>query len=159
MRRSCQASVTVDAHVEQVWELVSDITRVGEWSGECRGCAWEGGDGDAPVRGARFRGHNRRGGFRWSRLNEVTDVEPPRRLVWRTLARFPYPDSVEWELSLAEIESGTEVTELFRVLKVPKAMEWLVEIFMPAHRDRSSDLAEDLGRMKEVVESTGRAHR
>ena len=158
MRRSCQASVRVDARIDRVWELVSDVTRVGEWSGECRGCAWEGG-ADEPVRGARFRGRNRRGGFRWTRLNEVTDVEPPRRLVWRTLARFPYPDSVEWGLSLVETSSGTEVTESFQVLKVPKAMDWLVGIAMPAHRDRSSDLAEDLGRMKDLLESPGRPAR
>ena len=154
MRRSCRASATIDAPIDEVWELVSDVTRVGEWSGECRGCVWQGG-ADAPARGARFRGRNRRGGFRWTRLNEVTDVEPPRRLAWRTVPRFPYPDSVQWELSLAEEAGATVVTESFEVLKVPKAMEWGIGVFMPAHRDRSTDLGEDLMRLKEVVESTG----
>jgi uncharacterized protein YndB with AHSA1/START domain len=152
MRRGCRASVTIEAPVEEVWELVSDVTRVGEWSGECRGCAWEEGSVDV-VRGARFRGRNRRGGFRWTRLNEVTDVDPPRRLAWRTVPRFPYPDSVEWELSLIESDSGTTVTESFEVVKIPKVMEWGIGVAMPAHRDRSGDLGEDLLRLKKVVES------
>jgi uncharacterized protein YndB with AHSA1/START domain len=152
MRRGCRASVTIEAPAEAVWEVVSDVTRVGEWSGECHGCAWEQGSLGA-VRGARFRGRNRRGGFRWTRLNEVTDVDPPRRLKWRTVPRFPYPDSVQWELSLLETDSGTTVTESFEVVKIPKVMEWGIGVAMPAHRDRSADLGEDLLRLKKVVES------
>jgi uncharacterized protein YndB with AHSA1/START domain len=148
--------VTIEAPIADVWELVSDVTRVGEWSGECRGCVWEDGS-DAAARGARFRGRNRRGGLRWSRLNEVTDVEPPRRLEWRTVPRFPYPDSVQWVLSLEEAAGGTTVTESFEVVKIPKVMEWGIGVVMPAHRDRSADLGEDLARLKQVVESTGRA--
>ncbi len=158
MRRNCQARVTVDAPVDAVWGLVSDVTRVGEWSGECRGCVWADG-ADTAVRGARFRGRNRRGGLRWTRLNEVTDVEVPHRLGWRTVTRFPYPDSVEWELRLTETREGTEVVESFRVVKLPRVMEWLIGIFMPAHRDRSTDLAEDLARLKEVVESAAHGRR
>jgi uncharacterized protein YndB with AHSA1/START domain len=152
MQRSCRASVTIDAPVDEVWAVVSDVTRVGEWSGECRGCDWQDGAG-APVRGARFRGRNRRGGLRWTRLNEVTAAERPRRLAWRTVPRFPYPDSVEWELTLEARPSGTEVRESFDVVKLPKVMEWGIGIVMPAHRDRSADLGEDLTRLKELVES------
>ncbi len=150
--------MTVDAPIEEVWSLVSDVTRVGEWSGECRGCAWEHG-ADTAVAGARFRGQNRRGGFRWTRLNEVTHAGPPHRLGWRTVPRFPYPDSVEWELYLTVTPTGTQVTESFCVVKVPLVMEWLIGIFMPAHRDRGSDLAEDLVRLKNVVESAGHTPR
>ncbi len=43
-----------------VFQLVSDITRMGEWSLECRCCEWVDEDADASV-GARFRGYNQRG--------------------------------------------------------------------------------------------------
>ena len=33
--------------------VVSDVTRIGEWSGECRSCVWVG-DVHDPVVGARF---------------------------------------------------------------------------------------------------------
>ena len=75
------------------------------------------------------------------------------RLAWRTVPRFPYPDSVQWELSLVEADSGTTVTESFEVVKIPKVMEWGIGVAMPAHRDRSADLGEDLLRLKKVVES------
>ncbi len=151
MRRTCEASVVIGAPPVKIWRVVADVTRVGEWSGECRGGAWVGG-ATAPAAGARFRGRNRRGGVRWTRLNEVVRAEAPHTLVWRTVARPPYPDSVEWQLSLAPVAGGTLVTESFNVLHIPRVMEWGIGIVMPAHRDRSGDLADDLGRLKALVE-------
>lgn len=52
--------VVVDAPVQQVWAVVSDVTRVGEWSHECCGAAWLGG-ADGPAPGVRYRGRNRAG--------------------------------------------------------------------------------------------------
>ena len=154
MRRKCEASVTVKASAEAVWAVISDVTRVGEWSGECRGCAWEGG-ADAATPGARFRGRNRRGGFRWTRLNEVVLAQRPCTLVWRTLARAPYPDSVEWRVNLVEDATGTRVSESFHVLKMPRLMEWVVGAVISPHRDRTADLTDDLQRLKVLVESSG----
>jgi len=53
-----QGSVTVhiDAPAERVWELVSDITRIGEFSPETFEAEWLDG-ADGPRAGARFRGH------------------------------------------------------------------------------------------------------
>ncbi|HZP28186.1 MAG TPA: SRPBCC family protein [Acidimicrobiia bacterium] len=156
MRHECEASVTVAAVPEAVWAVVSDVTRVGEWSGECRGCEWVG-DARGPAVGARFRGRNRRGGFRWTRLNEVVTADAPHTLVWRTLARTPYFDSTEWRITLADDGAGgTRVTESFQLLKMSRLFERLLWVVMPAHRDRSGDLAADLGRLKVVVESAAR---
>lgn len=152
MRRKCEAHVTVAASPETVWAVISDVTRVGEWSGECRGCVWVG-DADAASPGARFRGRNRRAGFRWTRLNEIVVAQPPHTLVWRTVPRVPYPDSVEWRLTVEEGEGGTLVSESFEVLDMPRLMEWAVSVAVSAHRDRSGDLAEDLARLKTLVES------
>jgi hypothetical protein len=80
-------------------------------------------------------------------------VDRPRTLVWRTIARAPYPDSVEWCVSLVEDGDGTQVSESFQVLKMPWLMEQLLWLVMPAHRDRTTDLVEDLVRLKVVVES------
>jgi uncharacterized protein YndB with AHSA1/START domain len=162
MRRACESSVTIASPPEAVWAVVSDVTRVGEWSGECRGCDWVG-DADAAVPGARFRGRNRRGGFRWTRLNEVVLLDEPHELVWRTVPSGPYPDSVEWRLHLREVPGGTLVNESFTVLKMPRIMETLLWIAAPWHRDRTADLADDLERLKAVVErsapTSGRAAR
>jgi uncharacterized protein YndB with AHSA1/START domain len=153
MRRECEATVLITAPPEAVWAVVSDVTRVGEWSGECQGCAWVGG-ADRPRPGARFRGRNRRGGFRWTRLNEVIVANEPCELVWQTVARAPYPDSVEWHLSLTPQDGGTRVRQSFQVLHMPWWMDRAVSLAVSAHRDRTADLVQDLARLKAVVEST-----
>jgi len=155
MRRECEASLTMAAPPDAVWAVVSDVTRVGEWSGECRGGAWVG--ATEAVAGARFRGRNRRGGFRWTRLNEVVRADRPHELVWRTLPSGPYPDSVEWCLRLTAEGPGTRVSQSFRVIKLPRAMEWLIGLMMPAHRDRTQDLVADLERLRAVIEADVRS--
>jgi len=87
----------MSAPPEAIWAVVADVTRVGEWSGECRGCIWVEGASEA-VAGARFRGTNRRGGFRWTRLNEVVRADRPNELVWRTVPSGPYPTPSNGEL-------------------------------------------------------------
>jgi hypothetical protein len=42
MRRECEAGIVVKAPAAAVWDVISDVTRVGEWSGECRHCEWGG---------------------------------------------------------------------------------------------------------------------
>ena len=158
MRRNCEANAVIQAPIDAVWNVVSDVTRVGEWSGECEGCAWVGG-ADAAVAGARFRGRNHRGPLRWTRLNEVIRAEPPHTFVWRTIARFPFLDATEWQLSLAEEGSATRVTQTFQVLRLAKAIEGAIYFVMPPHRDRSADLAADLSRLKSLVEVESQSHR
>lgn len=151
MRRNCEARTTIAASPEAVWSVVSDVTRTGEWSGECRACEWLGG-ANTPAPGNQFRGRNRRGGIRWARVNEVFVADRPRTLVWRTVRRFPYLDSVEWCVRLDEDGAGTRVSESFQVLRIPRLMEWSLWLVMPAHRDRTLDLVDDLARLKAVVE-------
>jgi hypothetical protein len=83
IKRSGQVEVVVHAPVEAVWEVLSDVTRVGEWSHECRSAEWLGG-ARAAAPGVRFRGRNKTGRVRWSRVNEVVRVEGLREIAWRT---------------------------------------------------------------------------
>ena len=53
LTRSCTASIDIAAPIDVVWDLVSDITRIGEWSVECRSCEWLA-DATDPRPGARF---------------------------------------------------------------------------------------------------------
>lgn len=150
MRHACTAEVVIEQPPEAVWAVVADVTRVGEWSGECRGCAWERGS-SSPVAGARFRGRNRRGGLRWTRLNEVVVADSPHELVWRTVPSGPYPDSVEWRLTLVAEGAATRVTESYRIVHIPRLMEWAISACFPPHRDRTGDLERDLTRLRDLV--------
>jgi len=155
MRRECEATVTVGAPSETVWALISDVTRVGEWSGECRRCEWEG-ISAAPVPSARFRGRNRRGWLHWTRRNEIDVADPPEELVWHTIFTRTYRDSTEWRMHLRPVPDGTEVALSFRILRLSRSMEWFLGHVQPAHRDRTEDLRSDLARLKTLVEAAYR---
>ncbi|MGZ6827726.1 MAG: SRPBCC family protein [Mycobacteriales bacterium] len=72
---SLSRTVDVDAPAERVWELVSDLPRMGELSPENTGGRWIGG-ATGPAVGARFKGTNRSGWRRWSTTVEVVRCEP-----------------------------------------------------------------------------------
>ena len=61
-----EVSRQIAATPESVWSLVADVTRTAEWSPTVQRVEWVG-DASGPEIGARFRGHNRQSGVRWSR--------------------------------------------------------------------------------------------
>ncbi len=132
----------------EVWAVLSDPTRVGEWSHECHTVTWVDGNSRAEV-GAKFRGTNRVGSFRWSRTCTITEMEPEQLLVYRTSGGVP-PDSTEWRFLLEPVAGGTRITQSFRILKFPRLAELVTVLFNPAHRDRSAALRDDLARLGEV---------
>lgn len=158
MRRESEARINVNAPAEDIWRVISDVTRIGEWSGECLKCEWAGPTA-GPVAGARFKGVNRRGWVRWSTQNEVDVAQAPKTLEWHTVSPALYKDSTAWRMSLSPTTGGTEVTLSFRVLELSRPLEWLIGRIVPAHRDRSGDLADDLVRLKELVEAAVYSHR
>jgi hypothetical protein len=54
-------------------DAITDVTRMGEWSPECYRCVWLDGATAAYV-GARFRGYNKLGRFRWATTAVITAV-------------------------------------------------------------------------------------
>ena len=70
-----EASVVVRADAGRVWSMVTDVTRMGEWSPETEGAEWIDG-ATGPAVGARFKGHNRKGRTRWSTTCEVIESQP-----------------------------------------------------------------------------------
>lgn len=146
-----QVAVTVAAPIDEVWDVVRDVTRVGEWSHECVGAEWLAGAG-APVRGARFRGRNRAGVFRWGRVCEIVSANP-YELVWVTVPSALYPDSSEWRITLTEVDGHTRISQQFRVLRAPKVLGVLYALFIPGHRDRTAALVQDLERLGAVARS------
>lgn len=142
-------AVTVDADIDDVWDVVCDMTRVGEWSHECVGAAWLSGS-TAATPGARFRGRNRAGVFRWGRVCEIVSAVP-YELTWRTVPTTLYPDSSEWRIALEKVDAGTTISQRFRVLHAPKALSVVYGLLIPTHRDRTTALIEDLKRLGQVA--------
>lgn len=146
VQKSSRVEVVVDATVPQVWDVVADVTRIGEWSHECHAARWLGG-ADQPFPGARFRGRNRAGWMRWGRTCEIVTVVPPREIAWRTVPTPLFPDSTQWCIELDPRSDGrTLIRQSFTVLRAPWLLDRLYARLIPAHRDRDARLASDLAR-------------
>ncbi|MCE7082338.1 SRPBCC family protein [Streptomyces sp. ST2-7A] len=102
-----EVSIRIDASPEQVWDLISDVTRMGEWSPECRRCYWRGGKRGV---GARFIGVNRRGWVVWVTSNRVEKSERGRSFAFRTTT-----NGVRWGYRMVPDGEGTLVTEVWDV--------------------------------------------
>jgi hemerythrin-like domain-containing protein len=158
LRRADAVAVEVAAPPAAVWEVVSDITRIGEWSHECAGGRWLG-DARAAAPGVRFRGRNRNGLIRWSRTCELVTVDAPRELVWRTVPGLLYPDSTTWSVSLLPAGGGTRIEQRYEVTTLPpEPLERLYARVLPAHRDRTAALSADLRRLGSVAAARSSDH-
>jgi len=96
-------SIVIDAPGDQLYALVSDLPRMGEWSPECTRVSWTGG-ATGPVAGARFIGHNRAGAIRWFTQGEVLEAEPGRRFAFR-IRLGPVPIAL-WEYKFTPAATG-----------------------------------------------------
>ncbi len=150
-RRPWRSSGTVEAVVEadpqRVYDLVSDVTRIGERSPECHAAAWE--SGEPGVVGAVFRGRNRWGvSARWSRRCVVTEAEPGRRFTFRTI---PEPwdlsrrDSTTWSYDIAPADEGSRVTHHYEITVPPlRPFRLLFGALLPHHRDMRPHMQHNL---------------
>jgi hypothetical protein len=109
------ASQHIAASPEAIYDLVSDITRMGDWSPECVGGEWLDG-ATGPAVGARFRGKNRQGKARWSTKPRVVTAERGREFAFVVPDPLGH-DSARWSYRFEASGSGTEVTESFEVLQ------------------------------------------
>lgn len=139
------AEAVVAASPSQVWQVLTDVTRVGEWSHECHSAQWSHGV-DGPRVGATFTGSNRTGRNRWSRVCTVTECVPGERFAYVTSGGFP-PDSTAWTFVLTPENAGTRIRQDFRIVRISRFMELVIMALVPAHRDRRAALREDLVRL------------
>ena len=49
-------SIDIDRSPDDVYDMISDVTRMGEWSPVCVACWWD--EGDGPREGSWFTGRN-----------------------------------------------------------------------------------------------------
>ena len=78
-----QQSIEISATPERVYGVVSDLTRMGELSPECRRVEWLDG-ATGPTPGARFVGHNRGGPVTWAREGRVVSAQQGTEFSFRT---------------------------------------------------------------------------
>jgi uncharacterized protein YndB with AHSA1/START domain len=93
---------------QRVWSLISDVTRMGEWSPEAKGGVWKGGAA-GPAVGAKFAGKNARGKRTWSTACEVIAADPAARFAFAVKSG---PLGVAtWDYTITPTATGCHVRE------------------------------------------------
>lgn len=150
-----QDSVTVhmNASPEAVWNLVSDVTRIGSYSPETFEAEWLDG-ATGPAVGARFRGHvkrNEKGPTYWTKCRVITS-DPGKEFTFGVETAGKVLNT--WGYKLKPSGNGTDVTESFQLTKtLPMRLYWAVLGWARGRRDRN-DMRTTLERIKAEVEST-----
>jgi hypothetical protein len=113
--RTHSDSVVVGRPPHEVYELVADVTRMGEYSPVCAECWWD--EGDGPRVGAHFTGRNVLPERTWETRSEVVAAEPGREfagVVGPQIARGGY--------TFTAVDGGTEVVESWELLPAADAI-------------------------------------
>jgi len=150
-----QASVTlhIDAEPTRVWELISDITRMGEYSPEVFEAEWLDG-ATGPEVGARYRGHvkrNERGPTYWTTC-EVTECSPGEVFEFGVMMGDKAMNTWRYEFAPGG-GGGTDATESFRLSgKILPAIWYPLGGFLRQRRNER-DMLRTLERVKAVAET------
>src|SRR4051794_19359633 len=146
-----EVSETVKAASLRLYELVSDLPRMGEWSPENTGGKWLGG-ATSPQVGPKFRGTNRQGLAVWMTSLTVTAADPGSRFAFDVHV-LGVPIST-WEYTFADVTDGCLVTERW----TDNRPGWMrVESTATGVRDRAAHnrrgMQETLTKLKAAAES------
>ena len=146
----------MDAPVDRVWDLVSDVTRIGEFSPETFEAEWTKGS-TGPAVGAWFKGHvkrNQRGPTYWTQC-QVTKCEPDKLFEFAVMTAGRTVNT--WGYRLQPAGGGTDVTEYFRLTEnIGTRIYWSI-IGSRRGRNNERDMRTTLERMKAVVEARSTA--
>lgn len=112
--RRLQASLVIAASPERLYAMVSDVTRMGEWSPVCTACWWD--EGATAEVGAWFTGRNEVPGRTWETHCQVVTADPGRAFAFCVGG-----DRVRWGYELRPVAGGTEVTETWEFLPAGEA--------------------------------------
>jgi len=147
-------SVTVHmkATPAAVYDLVSDVTRIGEFSPETFGAEWVDG-ATGPAVGARFKGKvNRNGwGVKYATVCQVTEATPGKAFAFDVVMGSKVVNS--WRYDIEPAGDGTDVTESFALdQNIGSRLYWLLAGWARGRTNREG-MRTTLNRIKGVVES------
>ncbi len=122
---------------DELYAMVSDVTRMGEWSPICKACWWD--EGQGPEVGAWFTGRNELPERTWETRSQVVAADPGRKFAWEVNDGWVY-----WGYTFEPEGDGTRLTESWEFLA--KGIEGFRERFgdaADAEIAKRSDAARD----------------
>ena len=101
---SYSESIVINRTPEDLYEMVTDVTRIGEWSPICKAAWWD--EGSTGQVGEWFTGRNVDGETTWETRSEVVAASRGQEFAFIVGGSL-----VRWGYVFAPVEGGTEVTE------------------------------------------------
>ena len=149
-----EESVEINASAQDVWAVISDLRRMGEWSPQCTKMIIRGG---AVGLGTRTINVNRRGPLVWPTTSKVIRFSPNQELAFRVAE-----NRTVWSYTIEPTPSGVKVTERREVANgTTKVSSFLVDKMMGGTTNFEAELklgmAETLAKIKRAAES-GTSH-
>lgn len=115
---TAEVDLLIDAPVEQIWALVTDINLPAEFSNEFLGAEWL---DEGPALGARFVGRNRHDALgEWETTSWVNRYEPLHAFGWAVA--HPDNPSAAWWFVLDQEEDGVRVRQGGRMGPAPSGL-------------------------------------
>ncbi|MGZ4529280.1 MAG: SRPBCC family protein [Mycobacterium sp.] len=143
-----QAQIDVDAPVDKVWQLITDLRRMPEWSPQCRLMRPLG----SLRQGTRTINLNRRNRLFWPTTSTVTEIVPQRKFAFRVNT-----NNTVWSYELEPTATGTRVVESRHAENgVKPASNFLVNLLLGGVPNFEQELVDgmnaSLARIKAVAE-------
>lgn len=164
-----RVSVPVAAAPADVYAVVSDLPRSGEWSAECQGGTWV--HGTPATVGAVFQGVNFREADvvewapvvrgEWRTEAEVVAAEPGRRFAWSMRDSGGNKQDSVWTWEITPADGGSVLVHHFRMGDPTEGIKGITRDMDDADRQRffsewgkklEGDMTATLDRVKAVIE-------
>jgi hypothetical protein len=144
-------TAVIAASPEHLYDIISDVTRIGELSPNCKEAWWD--EGAGPHEGGWFTGRNEMPGRDpWERRCEVVVAEPGSAFVW--IAGGREEGVVEWSYRFRPVEEGTEVEESWTILRMADGLRDLGDEFLLRMKSGTElSIEATLARLKTVAEA------
>jgi uncharacterized protein YndB with AHSA1/START domain len=144
------ASTVINRPVSEVFDAVSDVTRMGEWSPECAGGRWIA-PATGPAVSAKFEGDNivKVGPItlkRWTTTSEITDYVP------NELFGFVVEGYTTWQYELKDHAGATSITESFSHQPHEGWKKFVYDTVARRSNALARGMQQTLTRMKETLE-------
>ena len=99
-----EGSVVVAGSPEGLYDMVADVTRMGEWSPVCKACWWD--EGETARVGATFTGRNELPDRTWETRSEVVAADRGREFAF-----VVQTTGTRWGYTFNPVDGGTQITE------------------------------------------------
>jgi uncharacterized protein YndB with AHSA1/START domain len=125
------ADILIDAPIERVWQLVTDIELPSRFSSEFAGATWL---DDGPREGARFVGRNRHPAIgEWETTSIVKRFDPPHAFEW-CVTDLDEPSAV-WRFELEEEDGRVRLRQHAQMGPAPSGLSIAINA-MPDKEER-----------------------